>query len=114
MDLPQVDPTEVKSTTHDLMIDGCPSYGPFHLHGHMDLDWVMCLKTRRPMGGGGMQLAEGLVAWKTNLLKTIAQSLAEGEYIKANDIGKMAFFCAQYTVGSGYSTMLVNSPLRGQ
>ena len=92
MDLPQVDPPEIKSTAHDLMMDGRPSHGPFYVHGYMDSEWAACPKTRRSMGGGGMRLAGGSVAWKTNLQKTIAQSSTEGEYMQANDMGKMALY----------------------
>ena len=44
------------------------------------------------MGGGGLRVAGGSVAYKTNLLKTISQSSTEGEYMEATDIGKMALF----------------------
>ena len=44
------------------------------------------------MGGGGLRLSGGTVAYKTNLLKTIAQSSTEGEYMEATDMGKMALF----------------------
>ena len=44
------------------------------------------------MGGGGLRLAGGTIAYKTSLMKTIAQSSTEGEYMEATDFGKMTLF----------------------
>ena len=91
-DLPRKEPPDIKSSAHDILLDGRPVHGPFDVHGGMDSDWATCQETRRSMGGGGLRLAGGSVAYKTNLMKTIAQSSTEGEYMEAADIGKMALF----------------------
>ena len=92
LDLPAVDPPTINSNAHDLLLDGRPSHGTLDLHGYMDSDWAACPKTRRSMGGGGLRLAGGTIAYKTSLMKTIAQSSTEGEYMEATYFGKMTLF----------------------
>ena len=87
-----MDPPDIKNTEYDLLLDGRPSHGPLYPHDNMDSEWAACPKTRWSMGGGNLRLAGGSVAYKSNLMKTIAQSSTEGEYMEANDIGKMALF----------------------
>ena len=58
-DLPEVEPPDIASREHDILLDGRPSYGPCELHGNMGSDWATCPKTRRSMGGGGLRLAGG-------------------------------------------------------
>ena len=41
------------------------------------------------MGGGAIHLAGGAVAYKVNLLQTIAQSSTEAEYMEATTLGKI-------------------------
>ncbi len=91
-DLPEVDPPTINSSTHDLLLDGRPHHGPYKLHGYMDSNWSTFPRTCHTMGGGGLRLAGGTVTYKTNLLKTIAQSSTEGEFMEATDFGKMTLF----------------------
>lgn len=72
MDVPAVDSPSIRSREHDILLDGRTTHGPLDLHGNMDSDRAGCPKTRRSMGGGGLRLAGGTVAYKTSLLKTIA------------------------------------------
>ena len=70
-DLPQIDLPKIKSTAHDLLLDGRPIYGPKDLHGYVDSDWAACPKTRRSLTGGAVRLAGGSVGYKTKLQPTI-------------------------------------------
>ena len=44
------------------------------------------------MGGGAVHLAGGAVAYKVNLLQTIAQSSTEAEYMEATALGKVVLY----------------------
>ena len=92
MDLPDVPPPRIQSNEHDLLHDGRPTHGPLEYHGYMDSDWAACPKTRRSMGGDDHRLAGGTIAYKTSLMKTIAQSSTEGEFMEATDFGKRCLY----------------------
>lgn len=80
--LPKVDLPAIMSRHHEILIEGRPTHDATELHGSMDLE----------MGGGGLRLAGGTLAYKTSLLKTITQSSTEGEYMEATEMGKMVLF----------------------
>ena len=92
MALPDVPPPPIDSNFHDLLLDGRPIHNPLELYGHMDSDWAACPITRRSMGGGAIHLAGGAVAYKVNLLVTIAQSSTESEYMQSTALGKVILY----------------------
>ena len=92
MALPDVPPPPIDSNFHDLLLDGRPIHNPLELYGHMNSDWAACPITRRSMGGGAIHLAGGAVAYKVNLLVTIAQSSTESEYMQSTALGKVILY----------------------
>ena len=90
--MPEIAPPVIDSNFHDLLLDGRPSHDPLQLYAHMDSDWAACPINRRSMGGGAIHLAGGAVAYKVNLLQTIAQSSTEAEYMKAAALGKIILY----------------------
>ena len=81
------------SNMHDLLHDGRPVHDALELYGSMDSDWAACLRTRRSMGGAGLFLAGGIVAYKISLLVMIALSSTEAEFMEAVLGGKIILFC---------------------
>jgi hypothetical protein len=86
--LPVVHPPPVQSNVHNLLMDGRPSHNPLDLHGFVDSDWAACLQMQRSFAGT-LCLAGGCIAYKTQLLPTVALSSTEAEYMGACNSGKM-------------------------
>jgi hypothetical protein len=59
---------------HNLLMDGCPSHNPLDLHGFVDSDWAACLQMQHSFAGTCLCLAGGCIAYKTQLLPTVALS----------------------------------------
>ena len=59
----------------------------------MDTEWCTFPLTRRFMGGACAHLAGGVVAYKVNLLPTVALSSTEAEFMEATQAGKLLLFC---------------------
>ncbi|KAL7509705.1 hypothetical protein ACHAXN_011946 [Cyclotella atomus] len=57
-----------------------------------DSNWAACLKTRRSTTGISIKLAGGVIAYKTRLQPTVANSSTEAEFMGAHDAGKMVLF----------------------
>ena len=85
-------PPHINSKFHDLLLDGRPSHEPLELYGHTNADWAICPVTRRTMGGGAMHMAGGVVAYRVNLIQTVAQSSTEAEYAEATTMGKLVLY----------------------
>ena len=92
MDLPDDELPTIHSTPHDLRIKGRPEETALNLSGYMDASWGDCLITRRSTGGVCFRLAGGPVAWKAQLLPTVAQSSTEAEYMEATVAGRMSLY----------------------
>jgi hypothetical protein len=90
--LPAVTLPMIHSNVHDLLLDGCPSNEPLKLHGFVDSDWAACPQTHRSFMGTCLCLAGGCIAYKTQLLPTVALSSTEVEYMGACNSGKMILF----------------------
>ena len=72
MFLPAVEHPQIDSKFHDLLLDVRPSHEILELYAHMDADWATCPITRISMGEGAMHLTGGVVAYKVNLIQTVA------------------------------------------
>ena len=72
MDLPEDDLPTIHSTPQDIRMQGRPKEEPLNLCGYMDSSWGDCLLMRRSTGGVCFRLAGGPVAWKGQLLPTVA------------------------------------------
>ncbi len=75
-----VSPPAIRSNVHDLLFDRRPSHDPLELHGFVDSNWAACPQTCRSFAGTCLCLAGGCVAYKTQLLPTVALSSTEAEY----------------------------------
>ena len=84
MDLPDDELPTIHSTPHDLRMQGRPEENTLNLCGYMDSSWGDCLLTLR--------LAGGSVAWKAQLLPTVALSSTEAEYMDATVAGHMSLY----------------------
>jgi hypothetical protein len=58
----------------------------------MDSSWGDCLLTRRSTGGVCFRLAGGPIAWKGQLLPTVALSSTEAEFMEATVAGRMSLY----------------------
>jgi hypothetical protein len=92
MDLPDDALPQTHSTPHDLKMQGRPTENALTLCGYMDSSWGDCLLTRRSTGGVCFRLAGGPVAWKAQLLPTVALSSTEAEYMEATVAGRMSLY----------------------
>ena len=72
MFLSAVEHPQIDSKFHDLLLDRRPLHEPLELYAQMDADWATCPITRISIGGGAMHLARGVVAYKINLMQTVA------------------------------------------
>jgi hypothetical protein len=90
--LPAVSLPTIHSNVHDLLLDGRPSHEPLELHGFVDSNWAACPQTCHSFTGTCLCLAGGCVAYKTQLLPTVALSSTEAEYMGACNSGKMILF----------------------
>jgi len=91
-DLPDDALPIINSTPHDLRLLGRPKENALNLSGYMDSSWGDCLITRRSTGGVCFRLAGGPVAWKGQLLPTVALSSTEAEYMEATVAGRMSLY----------------------
>ena len=87
-----VDPPEIKSNAHDLLLDGRPIDDPLQLTSYVDAEWGTCPQTRRSFTGCCLRLAGGTIAYKTKLQPTVAQSSTEAEFMGGADAGKMLLY----------------------
>ena len=85
-------PPQINSNLHDLHLDGRPKDNATSIAGWVDSDWAGCPQTRRSMAGTCIHLAGGTIAYKTQLLKTVAQSSTEAEFMGACHAGKLILF----------------------
>jgi hypothetical protein len=92
MDLPDDALPKIHSTPQDLRMHGRPKEDALNLCGYMDSSWGDCFLTRRSTGGDCFRLAGGPVAWKGQLLPTVALSSAEAEYMEATVAGRMSLY----------------------
>jgi hypothetical protein len=76
----------------NLRIQGRPKEDPHNVCGYMDASWGDCLLTRRSTGGVCFRLAGGPVAWKGQLLPTVALSSTEAEFMEATVAGRMSLY----------------------
>jgi hypothetical protein len=58
------------------------------IYGMSDADWASCLKTRRSTSGWLVFALEGVIAWGSKLMATIAASSMESEYMSAYHLGQ--------------------------
>ena len=75
-----------------MSIQGRPKDEPLNLCGYTDSSWGDCLLTRRSTGGVCFRLAGGPVAWKGQLLPTVALSSTEAEFMEATVAGRMSLY----------------------
>jgi hypothetical protein len=92
LDLPDDELPTIHSTPHDLRMQGRPKENALNLCGYMDASWGDCLLTRRSTGGACFRLAGGPVAWKAQLLPTVALSSTEAEYMEATVAGRISLY----------------------
>jgi hypothetical protein len=90
--LPAVSPPAVRSNVHNLLFDARPSHDPLELHGFVDSNWAACPQTCQSFAGTCLCLAGGCVAYKTQLIPTVALSSTEAEYMGTCNSGKMILF----------------------
>ncbi|KAL7474541.1 hypothetical protein ACHAW6_000512 [Cyclotella cf. meneghiniana] len=69
-----------------------PQHDHLNIHAYVDSDWATCTKTRRSFSGIIVQLAGGMIAYKTKLQPAVALSSMEAEFIAACDATKMILF----------------------
>ncbi len=106
--LPAVSPPVVRSNVHDLFFNRHPSHDPPELHGFVDSDWAACPQTCRSFVGTCLCLVGGCIAYKTQLLPTVALSSTEVEYMGACNSGKIILFIF---MGSRSSTIGCINPI---
>ncbi len=90
--LPAVSLPTIHSNVHNLLLDGRPSHEPLELHGFVYSYWAARPQTHRSFTGTCLCLAGGCVAYKTQLLPTVALSSTEVVYMGACNSGKMILF----------------------
>jgi hypothetical protein len=90
--LKAMSPPVVRSNVHNIFFSGHPSHDPLKLHSFVDSNWAACPQTRCSFAGTCLCLAGGCVAYKTQLLPTVALSSTEAEYMGACNTGNMILF----------------------
>ena len=93
-DLPKHPIRECETSLHGVLpskVDR-PTHMTIEMHAYVDLDWSICLRTRRSYMGIIVQMAGGTIAYKTKLQPTVALSSTEAEFMAACDAGKMVLF----------------------
>ena len=85
-------PPKNNSNLHDLHLNGRPKDHASLIAEWVDSDWAGYPQTQISMAGTCIQLAGGTIAYKTQLLKTVAQLSTEAEFMGACHAGKLILF----------------------
>ncbi len=91
-ELPHSPLLPVKSNLKDLLLDARPNHDASVAVAYGDSDWATCVKTRRSFSGICIQLAGGMIAYKTKFQPRVALSTTEAEFMAACDVGCMSIF----------------------
>jgi hypothetical protein len=82
----------VNSNRHNLFLDNRPHHNPSVAVANKDSDWATCVKTCCSFSGICIQLAGGMIAYKTKFQPTVALSTTETKFMAACDVGRMSLF----------------------
>jgi hypothetical protein len=80
--------------------------GKIDITAFVDSDWGGCIDTRRSTMGFIIHIANGPVAWKSKLMKTLALSSCEGEFMALTEVCREIMWLCRFLdeIGIAYNT----------
>ncbi len=112
-ELPEGKLLTVNSNQKELLLDDCPDHNATTAVAYGDFDWATCIKTRCSFTGICIQLAGGMVAYKTKFQRNSCAFIYQGWIHGRRGCRLTVSLCLKHPLGSWHSSRSSYSCLQG-